>query len=99
EAWLGGSTLAGSAVVDAMLRSLGLFDTTMYGGYETDDVRRLQAAIPIRIESQPAFGLGKYTTAFDLARLWRDVWLPPPGGGPPPPAVSGGVPPPPPAPR
>lgn len=82
EAWLGGSTLAGSAVVDAMLRSLGLFDTTMYGGYETDDMRRLQAAIPIRIESQPAFGLGKYTTAFDLARLWRDVWLAAAGKGP-----------------
>ena len=33
--------------------------------------RRPATPIPIRVESQPAFGLGKYTTAWDLARLAR----------------------------
>jgi beta-lactamase class A len=82
EAWLGGSTSAGSHVVDALLRSIGLHDTTMYGGYETSDLRRPQGPIPIRVDSQPAFGVGKYTTAADLARLWRGVWLAAAGRGP-----------------
>jgi hypothetical protein len=47
----------------------------MHGGYEIDDSRRLQGPIPIRIEQQPAFGVGKYTTAWDLSRLLRAVWL------------------------
>ena len=32
--WLGGSTSGGSARVNASLRTLGLTDTDMYGGYE-----------------------------------------------------------------
>ncbi len=44
----------------------------MYGGYE---VRRLSEAIPVRVEEQPAFGVGKYTTAWDMASLHRAVWL------------------------
>jgi beta-lactamase class A len=76
EAWLGGSHQ-----VDALLRALGLYDTIMYGGYEVE-ARSLQAEIPIRVESQPDFGLGKYTTAGDLARLWRSVWLAAGGLGP-----------------
>ena len=40
------------------------------------------AAIPIRVESQPAFGVGKYTTAADLARLARAVYLAAAGKGP-----------------
>ena len=55
----------------------------MYGGYETS--RRpaaATAAIPIRVESQPAFGVGKYTTAADLSRLARAVYLAAAGKGP-----------------
>ena len=38
--------------------------------------------IPIRVESQPSFGVGKYTTAWDLARLARAVYLAAAGTGP-----------------
>ena len=83
EVWLAGSTSAGSDRVNATMRALGLNDSLMYGGYETS--RRPAAAtatIPIRIESQPAFGVGKYTTAADLARLARAVYLAASGKGP-----------------
>ncbi len=81
EIWLAGSTSAGSDRVNATMRALGLNDSLMYGGYET---RRPAAAspIPIRIESQPSFGVGKYTTAWDLARLARAVYLAGAGKGP-----------------
>jgi hypothetical protein len=69
EAWLGGSHR-----VDGLLRALGLRDTIMYGGYELSGLRSTQGPIPIRVESGPSFGLGKYTTAWDLARLWRGTW-------------------------
>jgi hypothetical protein len=63
------------------MRALGLNDSEMYGGYET---RRPSVAspIPIRVESQPSFGAGKYTTAWDLARLARAVYLAAVGKGP-----------------
>jgi beta-lactamase class A len=77
EAWLGGSQR-----VDALLQRLGLRDTIMYGGYETSGLRTPQGPIPVRVESQPRFGLGKYTTAWDLARLWRDTWQAAGGRGP-----------------
>ena len=75
EVWLAGSTSAGSARVNETMRALGLNDSLMYGGYETRDSASAAAPIPIRIESQPAFGFGKYTTAWDLARLARTVYL------------------------
>jgi beta-lactamase class A len=81
EVWLAGSTSAGSSRVNETLRALGLHDSEMYGGYET----RTPAAaspIPIRVESQPSFGVGKYTTAWDLARLARAVYLAAVGKGP-----------------
>ena len=83
EVWLAGSTSAGSDRVNATLRALGLNDSLMYGGYETP--RRPAAAaapIPIRADVQPAFGAGKYTTAADLARLARSVYLAAAGRGP-----------------
>ena len=83
EVWLAGSTSAGSRRVDETMRALGLYDSAMYGGYETS--RRpsaVTAPIPIRIESQPAFGVGKYSTAADLARLARAVYLAAAGEGP-----------------
>jgi len=83
EVWLAGSTSAGSERVNETMRALGLDNSIMYGGYETS--RRpaaAAAAIPIRVESQPAFGVGKYTTAADLARLARVVYLAAAGKGP-----------------
>ena len=83
EVWLAGSTSAGSDRVNETMRALGLNDSLMYGGYE---VPRRPAAtanpIPIRIESQPSFAVGKYTTAADLARLARSVYLAAAGKGP-----------------
>jgi len=83
EVWLAGSTSAGSDRVNATMWALGLTDSLMYGGYETP--RRPAAAgspIPIRAEVQPAFGVGKYTSAADLARLARSVYLAAAGRGP-----------------
>ncbi|MBA3381071.1 MAG: serine hydrolase [Actinobacteria bacterium] len=72
EVWLAGSTYAGSQRVNALMRSLGLFDSIMYGGYE---VRSLSGPIPVQVDEAPAFGVGKYTTAWDMASLWRALWL------------------------
>ena len=56
----------------------------MYGGYET--TRRPAGVgptpIPIRVERQPALGVGKYTTAWDLGRLARAAYLAAAGKGP-----------------
>ena len=86
ERYFGGSTSGGSALVDSLMRSLGLVDTQMYGGYELEPVagspRRLAGRIPLRIESQPSWGLGKRTSAYDLASLMRAVWLASGGRGP-----------------
>ena len=70
--WLGGSTSSGAYRVNDLLRSIGLTDTLMYGGYAT---RALSARIPVRVDDAPAFGVGKYTTAWDMASLWRELWL------------------------
>jgi Beta-lactamase enzyme family len=81
--WLAGSTSAGGFRVDETMRALGLVDSLMYGGYEVE--RRPSSAatpIPIRVESQPTLGPGKYTTAWDLARLARAVYLAAAGKGP-----------------
>jgi beta-lactamase class A len=80
EVWLAGSTSGGSARVNETMTALGLTDSQMYGGYET--TRALQGSIPIRVESQPSFGLGKYTTAWDLARVARAIHLAAGGKGP-----------------
>lgn len=72
EVWLAGSTSAGSQRVNALMRSIGLTDSEMYGGYE---LRTLAARIPVRVEQQPAFGFGKHTSAYDMASLLRAIWL------------------------
>jgi Beta-lactamase enzyme family len=69
--WLGGSTSGGAGHVNALMRSLWIRDSLMYGGYEVLAARR--RPIPLRVNEQPAFGVGKYTTAWDLARLHRSV--------------------------
>jgi hypothetical protein len=114
EVWLAGSTSAGSQEVNTLMRSIGLVDSIMYGGYETSDVKRgaaaakrtssgkfarpksaradfglaqgevrsLSASIPVQVDDPPAFGTGKYTTAWDMASLWRAIWLASGGRGP-----------------
>jgi beta-lactamase class A len=79
EVWLGGSTSAGAARVNATLRALGLRDTHMYGGYEREQQAR--RPIPVRVDDAPAFGVGKYTTAWDFSRLLRHVHLAAAGRG------------------
>ncbi len=71
----------GGSRVDELLHGLGLDDTWMAGGYLRDPQGR-QPPIPVRVESRPAFGCCKYTTAFDLARLLADVHLAAGGRGP-----------------
>jgi hypothetical protein len=70
--WLDGSTSAGAYRVNGLMRSIGLTDSLMYGGYL---VRTVSGRIPVRVDEQPAFGVGKYTTAWDMASLWRAIWL------------------------
>ena len=72
EVWIGGSTSGGSARINTLMRSIGLTDTEMYGGYE---VRTLSGRIPVRDDEQPAYGYGKHTTARDLSTLLRAIWL------------------------
>ena len=79
ERYFGGSTSGGSALVNSLMRSIGLVDTEMYGGYTLDAVgsssRTLAGSVPLRVESQPSWGYGKKTSAYDLAALLRGVWL------------------------
>jgi hypothetical protein len=87
ETAIGGSTSGGSALVNATLRSIGLADTDMYGGYvigtSVGEPRGLFArGIPLTVEDQPAWGVGKRSTPLDLARLLRAVWLASGGIGP-----------------
>ena len=86
ERYFGGSTSGGSALVNSMMRSLGLVDTEMYGGYTIEasgePARALAARIPLRLESQPVWGRGKRTSAHDLSGLLRAVWLAGGGKGP-----------------
>ncbi|HEV8602463.1 MAG TPA: serine hydrolase [Gaiellaceae bacterium] len=69
---IGGSISAGAARVNQTMRELRLADTEMYGGYEGDSIGR--RPIPLEIVSSPTF-VGKYTTAWDLARLGRYLHL------------------------
>ncbi|MGL6280563.1 MAG: serine hydrolase [Gaiella sp.] len=88
ESWFGGSTSGGSALVNATMRTIGLERTEMYGGYvvgtSLDPDRRLagRPSIPLVVVDQPSWGIGKTTTALDLARLARAVWLASGGIGP-----------------
>ena len=68
------------------MRSIGLVDTEMYGGYELDalgDPPRDGGRGDPAARRQPAgWGRGKKTTAYDLASLLRAVWLASGGRGP-----------------
>lgn len=85
--YLGGSTSGGGARVNALMRSIGLERTEMYGGYligtSLGPERELAGrGIPLAVVFQPAWGVGKATTAADLAQLHRAVWLASGGLGP-----------------
>jgi beta-lactamase class A len=79
ETWLGGSTSGGSYRVNALMRSIGMKASEMYGGYELNTYAR---QIPVEVEQQPSWGYGKHTTARDLATLLRAIWLASAGLGP-----------------
>ena len=84
---LGGSTSGGGALVNETMRAIGLERTEMYGGYILGTAfggsRELAGAgVPLSVVSQPSWGIGKSTTALDLAQLLRAVWLSSGGLGP-----------------
>jgi Beta-lactamase enzyme family len=70
---LGGSTSGGANRVNALMRSLGVRDSLMYGGYATSTLVQTRRPIPLQVNEQPAIGIGKYTTAWGLVRLHRAV--------------------------
>src|SRR6185312_3575222 len=77
---LGGSTSGGGALVNETMRAIGLERTEMYGGYILGTAlggsRGLAVAgVPLSVVSQPYWGVGKSTTALDLAPLFLAVWL------------------------
>ncbi len=87
ETAIGGSTSGGSAVVNALVRSIGLEDTDMYGGYVIGTALAsprglLGRGIPLTVADQPSWGVGKRSTPYDLARLLRATWLASGGLGP-----------------
>jgi hypothetical protein len=84
---LGGSTSGGGHIVDAVMRSIGLERTVMYGGYilgtSLGPQREIASrGVPVSVVEQPAWGVGKATTAADLASLHRSIWLASGGLGP-----------------
>ena len=84
---LGGSTSGGGALVNEEMRLIGLERTEMYGGYILGTALgewRVVAGegVPLNVVSQPSWGVGKSTTALDLAQLYRALWLSSGGLGP-----------------
>jgi beta-lactamase class A len=78
--WLGGSTSGGAYRVNALMRSVHVRESLMYGGYQM--ATAAARPIPLQVNEQPAFGGGKYTTAWDLAKLHRFVGMAARGIGP-----------------
>jgi len=84
---LGGSTSGGGALVNETVRSIGLERTEMYGGYvlgtALGEWRAVSGeGVPLDVVLQPSWGIGKSTTALDLAQLYRALWLSSGGLGP-----------------
>jgi hypothetical protein len=80
--WLGGSTGAGAARVSATLRQAGITDTEIYGGYVLGTGLAAARPIPISAVESPSFGVGKYTTAWDMARMFKYLHRATAGRGP-----------------
>jgi beta-lactamase class A len=68
--WLGGTQAAGAAKVNDTLRRVGLVDTYLQGGYVVGTAYAAGRPIPLNVVERPSFA-GKYTSAWDLARLHR----------------------------
>ena len=84
---LGGSTSGGGALVNETMRGMGLERTEMYGGYvlgtALGEWRAISGeGVPLNVVLQPSWGIGKSTTALDLAQLYRALWLSSGGLGP-----------------
>ena len=71
----------GGYVLDEMLRAIGLYDTEVDGSYIVEPRGKRRPPIPVGVISQPSLDPGKYTSAFDLARLIRYVELAAAGKG------------------
>jgi hypothetical protein len=71
QVWLGGGSIyTGSARVTTTLRALGLYDSYINGGYILGTADR--KPIPLNVVEQPSYySTGKYTSAWDLARIHR----------------------------
>jgi beta-lactamase class A len=80
EVLFGGSTSGGSYRVNSLMRGLGLVDSEMYGGYIPGTLAR-RRPIPRLVDERPYFGVGKSTTAFDLAQLFAYIHLAAEGKG------------------
>ncbi|HEU0303352.1 MAG TPA: serine hydrolase [Gaiellaceae bacterium] len=74
EVLFGGSTSGGSYRVNSLMGSLGLGDSEMYGGYIPGTLVR-RRPIPLRKDEQPYYGVGKHTSAYDLAQLFAYIHL------------------------
>ncbi len=72
EVWLGGSTSSGGRAVTRLMASIGLDDTEMWGGYERETA---SVGMPLAVDDQPDWGIGKRTSARDLAGLLSAIWL------------------------
>jgi beta-lactamase class A len=80
EGLFGGSTSGGSHRVNSLMRGLGLVDSEMYGGYIPGTLAR-RRPIPRRIDERPYYGVGKSTSAYDLAQLFAYIHLAAEGKG------------------
>ena len=76
----GGSTSGGSYRVNWLMRGLGLVDSEMYGGYIPGTLAR-RRPIPMRVDERPYYGVGKSTSAYDLAQLFAYIHLAAEGKG------------------
>ena len=86
ERYFGGSTSGGSALVNSLMRSLGLVDTEMYGGYELDSVGGRHALLaggdPAPGRQPAVLGYAEEDERVRPRRLLRAVWLASGGRGP-----------------
>jgi len=79
--WLSGSTGAGASRVSATLRQAGITDTELFGGYIVGTGLAAGRPIPLNVVESPSFG-GKYTTSWDMARMFKYLHLATAGRGP-----------------
>ena len=69
--WIGGSDTGGAREVSELFSTLGLDDSRLFEGFAVE-VAAGAPGIRVQVDEQPPV-VGKHTSAFDLARLYR--WL------------------------